>query len=152
MNSNYSYRVNAHWTGAGTGSVTPDEMKLPIFFSTPPEFGGEAGHWTPEHMLIAAVASCYVATFSAIAQKSSFDFLDLEVSVAGVLGKTEAGLKFTEIVIRPVLAIDDAANEERGIRLLQKAERSCLIARSLSGAITLESKVHVPEPDLIFAE
>jgi peroxiredoxin-like protein len=158
MESTYIYTVNAHWTGARTGSVKPEQMKLPVFFNAPPEFGGEAGHWTPEHMLMAAVASCYVATFSAIAQNSKYEFLDLEVAVEGLLVKEEKGWRFVEIIIRPKLAISDAAREERGIRLLQKAERGCLIARSLSAKISLEALVHVPhqelieESDLVFAE
>ena len=158
VESIYTYTANAHWTGARTGSVTPEEMKLPVFFNAPPEFGGEAGHWTPEHMLMAAVASCYVATFSAVAQNSKFEFFDLEVAVDGILKKEDAGWRFTEVIIRPTLTIGNAAHEERGNRLLQKAERGCLIARSLSAKVSLEPCVQIPnnefveEADLVFAE
>lgn len=158
MESTYIYTVNAHWTGARTGSVKPEEITLPVFFNAPPEFGGEAGHWTPEHMLMAAAASCYVATFSAIAQNSKFEFLDLEVAVEGMMVKEDMGWRFAQVLLRPKLAIADASREERGLRLLQKAERSCLIARSLSARISLDPLVHVPhqklieEPDLVFAE
>lgn len=107
---------------------------------------------------MAAVASCYVATFSAIAQNSKFEFLDLEVAVEGVLLKDDAGWRFAEVIIRPKLAISDAAQEERGSRLLRKAEHGCLIARSLSAKLSLDVAVYVPdqelieEPDLVFAE
>ncbi len=148
----YSYHVNAHWTGARTGSVRPDKVNVPMFFSVPPEFGGEGGHWTPEHMLIAAVASCYVGTFSTIAQMSKFEFLDLDVTVNGTLAREDDGWRFSEIVICPKLVLADEDKRERGERLLKKAERSCLVVRSLSAITTLQVPVRAPAPEVAFAE
>ncbi|MBV8206170.1 MAG: OsmC family protein [Acidobacteria bacterium] len=152
METSYSYTVNGHWTGARTGSVSPEEITLPVFFSAPAEFGGEPGHWTPEHMLVAAVASCYLTTFSAMAQNSKLRFLDLELSVHGTLTKDPEGWRFTEFCIQPTITLENDADEDRAIRLMQKAERTCLIARSLSARVLLQPEIQAAEPDLIFAE
>ena len=58
-----SYRVRATSTIARSGVAAAQGVELPISFSAPPEFKGVAGHWTPEHFFVAAVASCYVSTF-----------------------------------------------------------------------------------------
>ena len=147
MEQKHNYTVNAHWSGAKTGLVTPGEAKLPIFFDAPPEFGGQAGHWTPEHMLMAAVASCYVATFSAIAQMSKLEFRDLELSVEGMMEMQPDGWRFTRIVVHPTLWLTHFPDQERALRLLQKAECGCLIARSLVAKTELQPAIYIVEPE-----
>lgn len=152
MEQTHSYRVDGSWMGSRIGAVSPHEIDQPVHFSSPPEFGGEGGHWTPEHMLVAAVASCYLATFSAMARNSKFEFLDLGVTVYGNLAMEPAGWRFSEIVICPRLTLDDDSKRERAERLLQKAERGCLIARSLSATVSLQATVHTTEEPVLVAE
>jgi len=151
MEQVHSYRVDGNWMGARIGAVSPHEIDQPVHFSSPPEFGGEAGHWTPEHMLVAAVASCYLATFSAMARNSKLEFLDLGVTVYGTLTMEPAGWRFNEIVICPRLTLADDSKRERAERLLLKAERSCLIARSLSANFSLQATVHIAEEPALVA-
>jgi peroxiredoxin-like protein len=145
VNQIQRYEVYAYWIGARTGAVGPKEIDQPIHFSSPVAFGGQPGYWTPEDMLIAAVASCYVATFSTMAQLSKFEFVELGISVTGELTQADEGWKFRSIVIRPKLTIADETNRERAERLLQKAGRGCLVARSLLARVTLEPAIHVAE-------
>ena len=146
MDATHKYEVNAHWTGARNGVVTLHDIEQQLYFSPPPEFEGEHGYWTPEHLLLSALASCYVATFSAIAQHSNFKFLDLEVGVEGRLDKVEGGWRFSEILIHPVLIVERAEARERGERLLHKAERACIVSRSLATQIVLQAAIRVAEP------
>src|SRR5262249_49148995 len=96
----HAYLVRATWEGGRRGEVAAEDIRPPIHFSTPPEFKGDPGYWTPEHLLLAAVASCYVATFYALAE-SKLRFLGLELSVEGALGKKNEKLQFTSIVLKP---------------------------------------------------
>jgi len=105
------------------------------------EFHGQAGIWTPEHFFTSAVATCFVTTFQAIAAYSKFEAQALEVSVEGQVEKTEGGFRFTRVTIRPVLAINGESDRERGLRLLEKAEKACLVSRSLQSQILLEPQV-----------
>ncbi len=141
--TDYRYRVDAHWTEGRKGRVLGEGVTQELDFSAPPEFQGEMGFWTPEHFLVAAVTSCFVATFSAIAEMSKFEALDLEVSATGSIAKGEGGFRFTEIEIRPVLTVVNEHDRERGLRLLDKAERSCLVTRSLSTTVRMQPMVRV---------
>jgi len=114
-----------------------------IDFSAPPEFGGEPGIWTPEHFLLAAVSSCFVETFKAIARASKLEFQGIEVRVDGLIEKDEGGLRFTRISIRPSLIIYQDESHELAERVLSKTERSCLVVRSLSSQVELEAKILV---------
>jgi len=120
-------------------------MEPSVAFSAPPEFQGRAGHWTPEHFFVAAVASCFVSTFSGMALNSKFEFVSLELEAEGILGQDQAGWRFREVVLRPRLTIAQTEDKERGNRLLHKAEKNCLVARSLACPVVLEPAVIMAE-------
>jgi len=136
-----SYSVSTRWISGRRGETTPDNGAGPVTFSSPPEFQGESGLWTPEHFFVAAVASCFVTTFKAIAEFSRFSFQSLDVSVEGVLEKVDSGYKFTRVIVKPKLVVATEADMERGTRLLEKSERACLVSRSLSSDIRLQPEV-----------
>jgi len=143
---NYNgYRVIAAWKGGRMGTASAEQIEPQISFSSPPEFKGEAGYWTPEHFLVAAVSSCFVVTFYAIAELSKLEFLALELSAVGKLGKPEGKLRFVEMVLSPTVTIARNEDRERANRLLEKAEQGCLIARSLAFPVTMEPVVQVAE-------
>ena len=115
----------------------------PIEFSAPAEFQGQAGLWTLEHFLLAAVSACFITTFRAIAELSRFAAEALEVSVEGRIEKAEEGLRFTDIVLKPTLTVASGSERERAVRLLEKTERSCLISRSLRSQVRMEPEVQI---------
>jgi organic hydroperoxide reductase OsmC/OhrA len=147
VESKYNYRANAQFHQHDRSFVALEQgVPRLIHFSAPPEFGGEPGVWTPEHFLLAAVASCFVETFKAVAKASKLDFQGIEVGVDGIIEKDAGGLRFTKITIRPTLILYADEAHELGLRVLAKAERSCLIVRSLSSQVELDSKVLVEKP------
>ena len=149
----HTYRIAARWSGADNGRLEVEEIETPIPFSVPVEFGGPPGFWTPEHLLLSAVASCFVTTFQAIAQFSKFQFDRLEITAEGTIGKGQGGWQFTSITLRPKLNVQREDDRDRGLRLLQKAERSCLVSRSLSVKVEFVAAVEVGgRPSLVAEE
>jgi peroxiredoxin-like protein len=145
MESHHEYQVHAFGAGGRNGVVSAEGVLSSISFSAPPEFSGEPGRWTPEHFLVAAVASCFVSTFSGMAEKSRLEFASFNMDAEGVLGNEDGIWRFTEIILRPVVAILNGVHRDRIIRLLEKAQESCLIARSLQCKVVLFPAVEVKE-------
>jgi len=146
METSYQYRAQAHWTLHKRGILEAENIPRTVNFAAPPEFGGEPGLWTPEHLLLGSVATCYVATFRAIAERSKLAVSGLEVFVEGVLTKDQGGFRFTDIVLLPAITVERQEDCDRAQRLAEKAEHACLISRSLSAKITAKYKVEVAEP------
>ena len=147
MENQYTYHASAQFHQHDRSFVELEHgAPRIIHFSSPPEFGGEAGLWTPEHFLLAAVSSCFIATFKAVAQASKLEFQGMEVSADGLLQRETGGFRFTTITLRPSLILYREQSREMGLRLLEKAERACLVSRSLSSKIELEPKVLVESP------
>ena len=143
MEEAHQYRVIAWWTSGRTGIAKSNSAPNAIHFTAPPEFGSLQGRWTPEDLLLGAIASCYTTTFRALAESSRFEYADLEVEVQGTVHKGDSGYSFSEILMRPNLTISSEETGERALLLLQKAEALCLVSRALSVAQTFESRVLV---------
>ena len=146
MPGTHEYEVIGQWGGGRGGTLESHTLNHVVEFSAPPEFQGRVGFWTPEHFLVGAVASCFISTFAAIAEMSKLEVVSLRVGAKGVLEKAEGGgYRFTEVVLYPELTIAHLEDRERAGRLIEKAERGCLIARSLSAKVTAVPAITVHE-------
>jgi peroxiredoxin-like protein len=152
MEAAQEYRVVAWWSSGRTGLAKSNSAPNVIHFTAPPEFGGLEGRWTPEDLLISAVASCYTTTFHALAEHSQLEYADLEVEVEGWVGKTDSGYSFSEIVIRPELTISSGDQQTRALGLLKKAKAMCLVARALAVEQKFEPRVRVGESRAEFSQ
>jgi len=146
MEGAQKYRVVAWWSSGRTGLAKSNSAPNAIHFTAPPEFGGLEGRWTPEDLLLSAVASCYTTTFHTLANYSKLEYADLEVEVEGMILKTDSGYSFSEIAIRPSLTISSDEEQTRALRLLQKAKTMCLVSRALSVEQKFEPRVQAGEP------
>ena len=143
MEDKYFYSTDVEWTGARSGDLSAGSLPK-LHVDAPPEFKGREGSWTPEHLFVGAVNSCFMTTFVAIAENSNLDFVNFKTTADGTLEKIEGqGLMITEIVLRPLLTIKDARDMARASRILEKAEKHCLIANSAKTQIRLEPQINV---------
>ena len=140
----YPHLYIAAARGTPTGATEVTSLGLPALQAAAPvEFEGPGGMWSPEALLIAAVADCFVLTFRAVARANGFKWTDLDCRVEGVLERIEGGARFTRFAILARLTIDPDADAFKARDILQRAERGCLVANSLRGQRTLESEVIV---------
>ncbi|HEX7036164.1 MAG TPA: OsmC family protein [Pseudomonadales bacterium] len=107
----------------------------------PAEYDGPGDRWSPETLLVGAVADCYVLSFRAIARASSLDWRTLSCHVEGTLDKVDRTARFTRMRIRAEVTVPEAART-RAERILQKAEETCLITNSLLAEVDFEGVVH----------
>ena len=136
----HHYQVKANASSEGDVSLSAD--KLPTLLSAPPEeFGGPGDRWSPESLLVAAIADCFVLTFRAIARGSKLSWLSLSCEVEGTLDRVEKVTSFTEFKIKATLGVPADTDEQRAHRILEKAEAGCLITNSLSATTHLDTEV-----------
>jgi organic hydroperoxide reductase OsmC/OhrA len=110
---------------------------------SPAEFGGPGTHWSPETLLVAAVADCFALTFRGIAAASRLPWVHLHCEADGTLERIDRVTRFTSFTIRATLGLPDASHEEQARRLLAKAEETCLVTRSLTAPTRLEVTLEV---------
>src|SRR5262252_7545475 len=123
MEDTYSYRTEVEWTGERHG-----DLRAPVLpdlrVDAPPDFKGHDGVWTPEHLFVASVNSCFMTNFLAIAENSKLDVVSFKAGAIGKLEKLDdQGFERTEITLHPKLVIRNAGDFDRANRILEKAEK-----------------------------
>ena len=142
MEQQYTYTANVTWIGEKKGTAESDGLPS-VDISTPPEFGGPDGRWSPEHLLVSSVASCIMTTFLAIAEASKFSFESYESKAVGTIERIEKRYEFTKVEVTVDLGVADESAVSKGERLLQKAEENCFISNSLKAEVELKPQVKV---------
>lgn len=110
--------------------------------SAAPEFKGGAGRVDPEAALVAALASCHMLTFLAIAARKRLVVAGYTDSAVGWLEKNAAGqLAMTRVELRPEVqfAPGTSISAEELARLHESAHRNCFIANSVKTEVTVRS-------------
>ena len=121
--------------------------RLPNLRTSPPEeYGGPGDAWTPEHLLVASVESCFVFTFRAFARMSQIGVVQLNVDATGTVGRQEGVTRFTEIVLRPTIVVASGSDHDRVRRLVERSEKACLVAASLNTPVIIEPRIVDSEP------
>jgi organic hydroperoxide reductase OsmC/OhrA len=137
-----------HYRVKGTGRITGDveltaERLAMLRSSSPAEFDGPGDRWSPETLLVAAVADCFILTFRAIANASKLSWIALDCDVTGTLDRVERVTRFTRFDMQAHLLVPAGVDAEAARHALEKAERNCLISNSLKAAIVLDAKVEM---------
>jgi organic hydroperoxide reductase OsmC/OhrA len=136
----HTYLAGASGAPAGPVPVTsPDAPDLAT--AAPPQFDGPEGFWSPETLLTASVANCFILTFRAVSRAAKFEWLRLECQVQAVLERVDGVSQFTKFSTQATLSVAPGADAEKAKQLLEKAEHGCLVANSLRGARTLEASI-----------
>jgi organic hydroperoxide reductase OsmC/OhrA len=134
------YEVSA--CGGQSGSVAVESAGLPkLDTAPPPEFGGPEGVWSPETLLCAAVADCFVLTFRSVGRAAKLEWVKLECRVEGTLERRDGVTQFTHFLTTATLTVPGGADAARARSLLERAEHACLVSNSLRAERVLRTEV-----------
>ncbi|MEO5643632.1 MAG: OsmC family protein [Bacteroidia bacterium] len=145
METHY-YNVNVNWNKDRKGVICSPELNRDrdncIEVATPPEFTkGIAGIWSPEHLFTAAVNSCLMTTFLAIAENSKLCFSQFNCKAKGKLEQVDGKFLITEIILEPTVTIEDENDRAKAERVLLKSEAACLISNSIKSKVIMNSTI-----------
>lgn len=138
----YPHRYNVQASGETVGSVLVQSDGLPTLTTAPPrQFGGPGDQWSPETLLVAAAADCFILTFRSIATASKLSWQRLDCDAEGILNRVDGVVRFSELHLHARLVLTNAEDLDRAKRLLEKAEGACLITNSMAFRPTLTTEV-----------
>ncbi len=124
----HHYTATVHRTGHARGDLSAPPRPV-VHGGAPPEFGGVAEVWSPEHLLLSAVGLCLETTFDALASRERLAFDSWQVRVDGTVDRTAGGLAFTSISATVEISAPQDAVEQ--VRAVAHRARHCLVSSSL---------------------
>ena len=132
----FTYKTSTSWTEGKTGLLASDG-KPTMKISSPPEFRGEAGNWTPEDMFVGAVEVCHMSTFLTFAAKKQLPIVSYRSHANGVLEFVDGDYRFTRIVIFPTIVVSGSAVEAEVHATLREAHSHCLVTNSIASIVEI---------------
>jgi len=146
MNNAHYYEVGLKWIDQRFGTLDAPGLPDCIQVATPPQFPkGMEGIWSPEHLFVAAINSCYMTTFLAIAENSKLGFKSFDCGASGKLEMINGKYIMSEVTVYPKVVITSEEDRERTERILQKTEANCLISNSVKSTILMKVEIRVEE-------
>lgn len=138
----HQYQANASAGPEGEVSLACEGVDA-LTSAAPVEFDGPGNRWSPETLLAAAIADCFVLTFRAVALAMKLTWGTVYCNVEGTLDREQDKTRFTEFKVTVRLHIPPDTDEARAVILLQKAKDGCFIANSLSSRVDFEMAITV---------
>lgn len=123
-------------------SVSSPELPA-LQTAPPPEFDGPGGLWSPETLLCASLADCFILTFRAVARAARIEWTQLECRVEGVLERVNGASRFTRFTTFASLTLPQGSDTRKAQEALDRAERGCLVGNSLTAARALDCRIQL---------
>ena len=119
-----------------------DNLSLPG--SSAPDYGGNENNLNPEQGLAAAISSCHMMTFLALAAKMKWPVLNYSDKAIAFLGKNSKGkMSVTKIELNPKITFKDnfEVSQNEMTKMQDRSHRYCFIANALSDEV--EVKINI---------
>jgi len=138
----FRFESQLRWT-SGRRAILSAAGKPEIEASSPPEFKGEAGFWTPEDLFISSVNVCTMLTFVAFAQNKRLEFHSYESRVEGLIENVEGKYRYTEITIQPRIEVKSREDADRARTIVEDAHKACFVSNSITSSVKVVPEIRV---------
>lgn len=148
----HHYNVSVEWTGnQGTGTsgyreysrdhVIRTGSKPDIAGSSDPAFRGDATRWNPEDLFLASISACHKLWYLHLCADAGIHVLSYLDEAHGTMVESQAGGRFTEVVLRPRVVIRAGDDRELAATLHHSAHEKCYIANSVNFPVRCEPTI-----------
>ena len=114
---------------------------LTIDGGSSPDYGGSASNINPEQKLAAAVSSCFMMTFLALAAKMKWPVKNYKDKAISYLGKNNEGRMYVnKIELNPQIIFDNdfSISDDEMHKMKERSHKYCFIANSLSKDVEIK--------------
>jgi organic hydroperoxide reductase OsmC/OhrA len=139
------FETDLGWLADTRGTLSAPDAEGALVVATPPEFGGTGKPWTPEHLFLSAISSCYMATLLAFARKLDFAISHFDCHAIGEIGMVEGRYKFIKIDLYPKITVALSA-ENKARQAIGKTHQHCLISNSVNTQIFYHTELMTNSP------
>ena len=144
----HRYPVACSWHGStGSGYEAYDRSHTvaappapDLVVSSDAAFRGDPACWNPEALLVAAVASCQLLSFLAVAARARIEVVAYDDDAVGVMPEDDPPVRVTRILLRPRITVRGDVALGRLTHLVEVAHRECFIANSVRTEIVVEPR------------
>lgn len=140
----YYFEVQLNWQRGHKGIITANDVKDTLKVATPSQFpGGVPEMWSPEHLFLSALCSCFMTTCFAIAEKQHLTITHFSCNAIGHVALAEGHLEFISADLYPKLVVESEADVPVASEVLLKTYRHSIVANSVKTQLVNHGEVLV---------
>jgi organic hydroperoxide reductase OsmC/OhrA len=155
VDKRHGYTVQVTWTGnrgQGTRGYTAYDRsheiaspgKPAIPGSADPAFRGDRTRYNPEDLLVASLSTCHMLWYLHLCADAGIVVTEyVDMAVGSMVETADGGGRFTEVVLRPAIAIESGGDAETAGALHDRAHHLCFIANSVNFEVRCEPTITV---------
>lgn len=138
----FRYAADLAWTGGRNGRASA-AGKPDITVGSPPEFRGEEGVWSPEHLFVSSLSTCLMLTFLSMAERRAIEVAAYRSHAEATLENVDGKYQVTSVSVRPQVALKSADALEAAREIMGRVEGNCFISSSIKSRIDLQAEFSV---------
>lgn len=151
----HRYRIACSWQGSTGGGYASYERAYEavappaatrLALSADGAFAGDPARLNPEQLVVAAVSSCQLLSFLAVAARAGVDVLAYADDAEGLMPEPIRPVRLTEVRLRPRITVRPPATDEVVAALCESAHHECYVANSLACPVTVDRHRHLGGP------
>jgi len=135
----FRYSASLVWTGARNGTASA-AGKTDIAVGSPPDFRGEEGVWSPEHLFVSSLSTCLMLTFLAMAERRAIEVAAYTSTAEALLENVDGKYRVTAVTVRPQITLNSADSLDAAREIMGRVEANCFISNSIRSKIDLEAE------------
>jgi organic hydroperoxide reductase OsmC/OhrA len=144
----HTYEARLTWQAGGEGVAAGNhfvgfEGRPAVEVSAAPQYRGDPTRLNPEELFVAALASCQLLTYLALARGAGVSVRSYEDRAVGTLAIADRKMRMTEVLLRPRITVAAGSDEGTARGLVDKAHAGCFIANSVACAVRIEAEIVV---------
>lgn len=146
----HSYEARVTWQAGGEGITAGNhrvefEGRPAVDVSAAPQYRGDPMRLNPEELFVAALASCQLLTYLALARGAGVTVRRYEDRAVGTLAIADRKMRMTDVLLRPRITVAAGSDEGTARGLVDKAHDGCFIANSVACAVRIEAQIVVED-------
>lgn len=139
--------VQLNHVGKNRGLLHAYDVSGILHVATSSKFGGEGKEWSPEHLFLGSISSCYMSTYLTFARKIDLEITHFDCNAIGQIDLLDGMYRFTHINLYPKVYIPDESLREKASLTLRKTQKNCLVGNSLNISIIYHGEVLIRHQD-----
>ncbi|MHB1048805.1 MAG: OsmC family protein [Bacteroidota bacterium] len=136
----FTYHTSVEWKSERQGFLR-SEGKPDVYVSSPPEFKGIPGVWTPEDLYVAAAEVCTMSTFLSFGGRKGIPLKSYKSAAEGVLENVDGKYRFTKIILKPEVVVGSEWTKEQVMEVFHQSHDHCLITNSMTADVVIEPNI-----------
>ena len=138
----FLYNTSLRWR-QGVEGILSAPGKPDISVSSPPEFKGPQGNWTPENLYIASIETCLMLTYLSYCRSRQVEVVSYASSAEGVLEPVSGVQVISKVTVRLKIVVKSQAHLAQAKEIAGFIHEKCFISNSVESDVIVEPEITV---------